>query len=223
MTRSGFAPTPELKKDLSASIMWNYHGREFPAPTFELGISPAGCMYSTVNDLARFMEALFAGGKGANGPMLKPATLAEMLKVQFATPDAPRGIGLGFIDRPVSRAEEDRPQRGDLRFRDRAGGPARGEARGRRHHLEGLCQRHDQPDRRRGPRPDAGGSRRQAAPRVSRRRRPWHPAWQSTGPAIIRPTAEPSTWSKPPTDSGSSRAGGASGSSCGRWARPDGR
>jgi CubicO group peptidase (beta-lactamase class C family)/D-alanyl-D-alanine dipeptidase len=97
MTKSGFAPTPELKKELSASIMWNYHGREFPAPTFELGISPAGCMYSTVIDLARFMEALFAGGKGAKGAMLKPATLAEMLKVQFAAPDAPGGIGLGFI------------------------------------------------------------------------------------------------------------------------------
>ncbi len=97
MTRSGFAPTPALKKDLAASIMWNYHGREFPAPTFELGISPAGCMYSTVNDLARFLEALFAGGKGTNGPMLKPATLAEMLKEQFAEPDAPGGIGLGFM------------------------------------------------------------------------------------------------------------------------------
>ena len=97
MIKSGFVPTLGLKKDLSASIMWNYHGREVPTPTFELGISPAGCMYSTVNDLARFMEALFAGGKGARGPMLKNATLAEMFKVQFAAPDAAGGIGLGFI------------------------------------------------------------------------------------------------------------------------------
>src|SRR6185312_3069666 len=64
MNRSGFALTPELKKDLSGATMWAYHGREFPAPRFELGIGPAGCMYSTANDLARFLEALFAGGKG---------------------------------------------------------------------------------------------------------------------------------------------------------------
>ena len=97
MGRSGFTPTPELKKDLSRSTMWNYHGKEFPPPTFELGISPAGCMYSTVADLARFVEALFAGGKGPNGPILKPESLSEMLKVQFAKGGEARGFGLGFV------------------------------------------------------------------------------------------------------------------------------
>ncbi|MGP0067885.1 MAG: serine hydrolase domain-containing protein [Isosphaeraceae bacterium] len=53
LTRSGFAPTPELKKDLSASITWNYYGREFPAPTFELGISPVGCMGTVRHPLQR--------------------------------------------------------------------------------------------------------------------------------------------------------------------------
>ena len=38
--------------------MWTYHGREFPAPTFELGEAPAACMYSTATDLARFTSAL---------------------------------------------------------------------------------------------------------------------------------------------------------------------
>ena len=97
MTRSGFAPTPELTRHLSASTMWTYHGKEFPPPTFELGSFPAGCMYSTATDLARFLEALFADGKGANGPVLKPATLAEMLTVQFARGGEARGFGLGFV------------------------------------------------------------------------------------------------------------------------------
>ena len=58
---------PPLRKashDLANAVMWTYHGREFPAPTFELGMAPAGCMYSTVTDLGRFMSVLFAGGKG---------------------------------------------------------------------------------------------------------------------------------------------------------------
>ena len=39
--------------------MWTYHGTRFDAPTFQLGMAPAGSMYSTVTDLGRFMSALF--------------------------------------------------------------------------------------------------------------------------------------------------------------------
>lgn len=93
MTHSGFEPTPELKKDLAHAIMWTVGGREFAAPTFELGMAPAGCMYSTVNDLAKFMSALAAGGK----PVVKQSSLDEMWKPQFAKPDEKTGIGLGFF------------------------------------------------------------------------------------------------------------------------------
>ena len=40
-------------------------------PRFELGMSPAGSMYTTVTDMGRFMSALFAGGRGAKGQMLE--------------------------------------------------------------------------------------------------------------------------------------------------------
>jgi serine beta-lactamase-like protein LACTB len=99
MKRSAFGPRPDLIKNLAAATMWTYHGREFPAPTFELGMAPAGCTYSTVNDLARFMTVIFAGGKG----ILKPATLEQMLSEQFPEQqskekekdDGPR-YGIGF-------------------------------------------------------------------------------------------------------------------------------
>jgi serine beta-lactamase-like protein LACTB len=52
-----FDDTPPL---LAKAVMWTYWGREFPAPTFELGMAPAGSMYSTVNDLGRLL--LFASG-----------------------------------------------------------------------------------------------------------------------------------------------------------------
>src|SRR5262249_7171165 len=42
MTSSGYALTPELKKRLAEAVMWTYHGREFPAPAFELSMAPAG-------------------------------------------------------------------------------------------------------------------------------------------------------------------------------------
>ena len=46
MKSSSFTPTAAVKKNLADAVMWTYHGREFPAPTFELGMPPAGCMYS---------------------------------------------------------------------------------------------------------------------------------------------------------------------------------
>ena len=96
LERSSFEPTPEITKDLAKAYMWTIDGRVFEAPTFELGISPAGSMYTTVTDMGRFMSALFAGGRGSNGQMLKPSTLAEMWTPQFAPPGQKTGYGIGF-------------------------------------------------------------------------------------------------------------------------------
>jgi D-alanyl-D-alanine dipeptidase len=63
--------------------MWTYQGREFPAPTFELGMAPAGSMYSTVNDLGRFLSVLFAEGRGPKAQILKKESLEQMWAPQF--------------------------------------------------------------------------------------------------------------------------------------------
>lgn len=97
MKSSSFSPDRDfVKKNLAAATMWTYHGREFPAPTFELGMAPAGCMYSTVTDLSKFLACLFAEGKIEGDQLLKPETLAAMLKPQFAPADAKDGFGIGF-------------------------------------------------------------------------------------------------------------------------------
>jgi len=96
MKHSDFVPRPDLIKERADAVMWTYHGREFPAPTFELGMAPAGCMYSTVNDLARFLRVLFAEGKTPSGQILKPQTLQAMLTPQFAGKDEPITFGIGF-------------------------------------------------------------------------------------------------------------------------------
>ena len=93
-----------MKKNLADAVMWTYHGREFPAPTFELGMAPAGCMYSTVLDLAKFQSCLFAGGKVGDKQLLKPETLEEMFTPQFAKTDAKRGLRPRLLRRRVRRA-----------------------------------------------------------------------------------------------------------------------
>lgn len=98
MRDSNFEPTPEIKKNLAKAQMWTLDGRVFDAPTFELGIAPAGCMYTTLADLSRFMGALFAGGEGKNGRMLKRETLEQMWTPQTDAQGnkTPYGIGFGL-------------------------------------------------------------------------------------------------------------------------------
>lgn len=96
MGASGFEPTPEITRRLARAFMWTIDGRVFPAPTFELGIAPAGSMYTSVADLARFTSVLFAGGRGPRGQLLKPETLAAMWTPQFARPGEKGGFGIGF-------------------------------------------------------------------------------------------------------------------------------
>ena len=96
LERSSFERTPEITKDLAKAYMWTIDGRVFEAPTFELGMSPAGSMYTTVTDMGRFMSALFAGGRGTKGQMLKPSSIGEMWTPQFAPPGQKTGYGIGF-------------------------------------------------------------------------------------------------------------------------------
>jgi CubicO group peptidase (beta-lactamase class C family)/D-alanyl-D-alanine dipeptidase len=96
LKESSFEPTSAVTKNLSKAVMWTYHGRVFEAPTFSLGMAPAGSMYSTVNDLGRFLSVLFADGKGPDGPVLQPETLKQMWTPQFAKPGEKTGFGIGF-------------------------------------------------------------------------------------------------------------------------------
>ena len=96
MTASSFVPTSAQLARVPEAEMWTQHGRTFPAPSFALGMAPAGSMYSTMPDLARFMSALFAGGVGTRGRVLRATSLQEMWRPQFAAPGATTGYGIGF-------------------------------------------------------------------------------------------------------------------------------
>lgn len=100
LRHSSFEPDPAIVANLAKGEMWTYDGLTFEAPTFQLGMAPAGSMYSTVNDLGRFVSVLLAQGKTENGEILKPATLEQMWSPQFPNP-GDRVFGLGFIVRSL--------------------------------------------------------------------------------------------------------------------------
>ena len=104
LQHSSFEPAPEITANLATGSMWTIDGRVFDAPTFPLGIAPAAGLYTTVEDLGRFLSALFAGGRGANGAVLKASTLDQMwtapgIGFHVAKVDGRRQVGLdGTID-----------------------------------------------------------------------------------------------------------------------------
>jgi len=98
LRQSAFTPEPALVERLAGGQMWTLHHRTFDAPTFELGMVPAGSMYSTMPELARFLQVLFAGGRAPDGTsVLTSEALEQMWRPQFAPANARTGLGIGFI------------------------------------------------------------------------------------------------------------------------------
>lgn len=97
MKASSFKPTPEISNNLAKARMWTVFGKTYDAPTFELGIAPAGSMYTTTGDLAAFASALFEANKNAPGAFLKKTTLEQMWTPQFSPKGTKNGAGLGFF------------------------------------------------------------------------------------------------------------------------------
>ena len=63
------------------------------APLFDLGTIPAGNLYTTAEDLAKFISMLAAGGRARGGPIISAQSLAEMSTPQFVDTGL---FGIGF-------------------------------------------------------------------------------------------------------------------------------
>lgn len=95
MTNSAWTIASAPRKRIVISHMRVADGRggfkRQDAPLFDLGTIPAGNLFSSVDDLARFASALIAGG----GDVLKTETLEQMWKPQFT--EEKSGFGIAFM------------------------------------------------------------------------------------------------------------------------------
>ena len=96
MNSSSFEVTASIQPHLATGWMWTYDNRRFEAPDFLLGTGPAGNMFSSANDLAKFMACLFRGGALDGDMILKPETLDLMTTPVQDSEGRPQGFGLGF-------------------------------------------------------------------------------------------------------------------------------
>lgn len=92
MRTSAFEPTDDIRRRLSRAHMWTLHGRTFDAPTFELGMAPAGSMYSSVLEMTAFIRALLRRDER----LVSRSTLDTMWTPQYVPPGTKTGFGLGF-------------------------------------------------------------------------------------------------------------------------------
>ena len=95
MNTSSFKFKKSMSLNLAEAKMWSYDGRSFKAPRFELGMIPAGSLYSSVTDLAKFVNMIFSDGSINGEKFINPDTLKEMFTPQF-TDSKVSGYGIGF-------------------------------------------------------------------------------------------------------------------------------
>lgn len=95
---TSFRPGAQLRTRLAQGYMWTYDGREFAAPTFDLGMEPAANLYATPADLVRFARVLFL--RGEHPRVVSDDTLRQMFTPQLTHTGRSGGIGLGaFVGR----------------------------------------------------------------------------------------------------------------------------
>jgi len=90
------AREPWMARRTAHGRMWTYDGRTFPAPEFELsGMAPAGNLYASMLDLAKFATVAMGTGAPAE-PLLARASWEAMMQPTLAADGAPTGFGIGF-------------------------------------------------------------------------------------------------------------------------------
>jgi CubicO group peptidase (beta-lactamase class C family) len=98
MGDSAFLRTPAIRKKLAKGYLPVAKPTggfaEIEAPVFEFGLIPAGNLYTTAEDLARFLMCLAADGRVADRQLLQSNTLAGMFVPQLTTDT--NGFGIGF-------------------------------------------------------------------------------------------------------------------------------
>lgn len=95
MSHSSFV----LTSGLAAGLSKGYQKKRAIVKNQSISMIPAGGLYTTAADLGRFIQMVFADGRSGNDHIIRPETLAEMLRPQNeqVSLDLNVRIGLGWL------------------------------------------------------------------------------------------------------------------------------
>jgi CubicO group peptidase (beta-lactamase class C family) len=95
MSRTVFAPTPAMYEDLAIPYQDGLFGRLTPAERIRLDVYPAGDVYSTPSEMARFLIMHLSEGKYRGKRVLSAKSVRRMGTLQLDKEKG--GFGLGWI------------------------------------------------------------------------------------------------------------------------------
>lgn len=95
MHSSSFRLTDAIEAKLPAAWMWTHYQSRFSAPTFDMGILPAGNLYATVTDLSQLLITLFRDDVPAELGINRDQ-LHSMIHLTSAERNAGHDYGVGF-------------------------------------------------------------------------------------------------------------------------------
>jgi CubicO group peptidase (beta-lactamase class C family) len=95
MDSTEYVRTDRTDDRLAAGYHWMF-GRLRGVKDYDLSLLGPGSVLSSLSDMATYAEWLLHGGAGANGDVLRPETLAEMMSPQYAVDPRLPGMGLAF-------------------------------------------------------------------------------------------------------------------------------
>jgi CubicO group peptidase (beta-lactamase class C family) len=97
MTHTMPEPTPASSENLAVPYASGSGGKLVPTGRVRFDVYPAGDMYSTPSDIARFLIMHINGGKYQGKQVLSKKSIEEMARKQFDSKDKKSPAGLGWM------------------------------------------------------------------------------------------------------------------------------
>jgi CubicO group peptidase (beta-lactamase class C family) len=93
MNSSGFVKEKSFRDKIAKGYMRDIDDNQWEAPDFRFGYLAAANLYSSVIDMAKFVDLMCNQG----APLMQPETFGKMTTIQFEPKKTKRGFGLGFM------------------------------------------------------------------------------------------------------------------------------
>ncbi|NEP12508.1 MAG: beta-lactamase family protein [Symploca sp. SIO2C1] len=96
MTQTDYLLSERVRHQLAQGYLFN-QGKLTPINYREIVVRGAGSIFSSLNDMSKYVVALLNGGKNEHGTILQPETLELMLKNQYQLDEHLDAMGLAFL------------------------------------------------------------------------------------------------------------------------------
>jgi len=96
MTHTDYLLSDRVREQLAQGYAFT-QGKFKAIDYLEIVITGAGSIFSSVNDMSKYVSALLNGGSNASGSILKPETLQLMMQPQYQLDERLTAMGLSFF------------------------------------------------------------------------------------------------------------------------------